>query len=75
MTTLRRRVIRPVSTPVPHARRVLKLRTRLENEQRLLANWLVRLKRSIHGFDKYQRRVSWLEREIRTLETPHAAHD
>lgn len=72
MTTPRRRVIRPVSMPTPSARRVLKLRTRLENEQRLLASWIVRLKRSIHGYDKYQRRVSRLEREIRTLETPHA---
>lgn len=75
MTSPRRRVIRPASTPTPSLRRVQKLRTRLANEQRLLASWLVRLKRSIHGFDKYQHRVSRLERELRTLETPHAAHN
>lgn len=75
MTTPRRRIVRPVAAPPPVSRRVEKLRTRLEREQRLLAGWMVRLKRSFNGFDKYQRRVTRLEREIRTLETPHVPHD
>ena len=75
MTTPRRRIVRPVAAPHPVSRRLTKLRTRLEREQRLLANWLVRMKRSFNGFDKYQRRVARLEREIRTLETPHDSRD
>lgn len=75
MPTPRRRIIRPVAGPPPVTHRVVKLRTRLEREQRLLAGWMVRLKRSFTSFDKYQRRVARLEREIRTLETRHASDD
>jgi hypothetical protein len=53
----------------------MKLRVRLAREQRLLAGWMGRLKRSFNGFHKYQRRVARLEREIGTLEQTHVARD
>lgn len=68
MTTPRRRVIRPVITPAPGTRRLPQLRTRLEREQELLGRWMSRLKRAFHSFEKYQQRVTRLEREIRVLE-------
>jgi hypothetical protein len=71
----RRRIVRPTPTPLPVSRRLTKLRSRLENEQRLLTGWMVRLKRSFNAFDKYQRRVIRLEREIRQLEQPNVAHN
>lgn len=75
MPNPRRRIIRP-SAPLPAvSRRAVKLRTKLEREQRLLAGWLIRLKRSFTSFDKYQRRVARLEREIGILEQPHVARD
>lgn len=75
MTTPRRRIIRPVAAPPPVSQRLTRLRTKLAREQRLLAGWLVRMKRSFNGFDKYQRRVTRLEREIGTLEQPHVPRD
>lgn len=67
MTTPRRRVIRPSSTmPSPPPRRLLVMRHRLEREQRLLATWMIRLKRAFHGFEKYQRRTARLERQVRS---------
>ncbi len=75
MPTPRRRIIRPVAAPPPVSQRLIRLRNKLEREQRLLAGWMVRLKRSFNGFDKYQRRVARLEREIGTLEPPHVPRD
>ena len=75
MPNPRRRIIRP-SAPLPSvSRRAVKLRTRLEREQRLLAGWIGCLTRAFHGFEKYHQRTARLEREIRTLETPHVPHD
>ncbi len=68
MTILRRRIIRPIRSPAPATRRLSQLRSRLEREQRLLAAWMLRLKRAFHGFEKYQRRTARLERAIHTLE-------
>lgn len=68
MTTPRRRVIRPTLSTAPNSRRLSQLRTRLEREQQLLSRWVARLKRSFHSFEKYQLRVSRLEREIHSLE-------
>jgi len=68
MTTPRRRVIRPAASPTPRARRLPQLRTRLERERQLLGRWLLKLKRAFHSFEKYQLKVSRLEREIRVLE-------
>lgn len=68
MSTPRRRVIRPpalfrITTP-----RLLKLRSKLDREQRSLQRWLIRLKGSFHSFEKIQLRVTRLEREIHSLE-------
>jgi len=68
MITPRRRVIRPAITSTPSLRRLPQLRTRLEREQQLLGRWMSRLKRAFHSFEKYQSRVTRLEREIRVLE-------
>ncbi len=69
MTISRRRIIRPVRPSAPSTRRLSQLRSRLEREQRLLATWMIRLKRAFHSFEKYQRSTSRLERAIHTLET------
>jgi|GEM_PF-2609154 len=71
----RRRIIRPVVAPPPSSQRLTRLRVKLAREQRLLAGWMVRLKRSFHGFDKYQRRVTRLQREIGLWEQPHVPRD
>lgn len=68
MSAPRRHVIRPTTTPRPTSLRLSKLRSKLDREQRSLQRWLLRLKRSFHGFEKYQLRVSRLEREIHSLE-------
>lgn len=68
-TTPRRSVIRPATRPVPGLQRLSKLRSKLEREQQFLERWMVRLKRAFHSFEKYQSRVSRLEREIRALES------
>ncbi len=68
MSTPRRCVIRPAASSrivTPH---LLKLRSRLDREQRSLLRWLTRLKRSFHSFEKIQLRVTRLEREIHSLE-------
>ena len=66
MTTVRRRVIRPL--PLPPSLRLPRLRARLDEEQQGLARWMSKLKRAFHSFEKHQLRVSRLEREIRQLE-------
>ena len=68
MSAPRRRVIRPATSPRPTTIRLSKLRSKLDREQRSLQRWLLRLKCSFHGFEKYQLRVSRLEREIHSLE-------
>ena len=66
MTTVRRRVIRPL--PLPPSLRLPRLRARLDEEQQGLARWMAKLKRAFHSFEKHQLRVSRLEREIRKIE-------
>ena len=69
MTTVRRRVIRPLPLP-PSAvsLRLPRLRARLDEEQQGLARWMSKLKRSFHSFEKHQQRAARLERQIRQLE-------
>jgi len=69
MSALRRRIIRPNSVSDSLGRRLTRLRGHLQKEERLLANWLVRMKRAFHGFEKHQLRVNRMQREIRELET------
>ena len=67
MTTVRRRVIRPsASSGNSVCRRLPALRTKLEQEA--LTRWMTRLKRAFHSFEKFQQRVTRLEKQIRTLE-------
>ena len=69
MTTVRRRVIRPLPLPPSAASlRLPRWRARLDEEQQGLARWMAKLKRSFHSFEKHQLRVSRLEREIRKIE-------
>ena len=69
MTTVRRRVIRPLPLPPSAASlRLPRLRARLDEEQQGLARWMAKLKRAFHSFEKHQLRVSRLEREIRKIE-------
>lgn len=75
MNLPRRRIVRPQATPPVVSRRAVKLRTRLDREQRLLTGWMIRLKRAFHSFEKYQRRVAQLERAIRHQEQPHVPLD
>lgn len=68
MSTPRRRVIRLPASSRTITPRLLKLRSKLDREQRSLQRWLIRLKRSFHSFEKIQLRVTRLEREIHSLE-------
>lgn len=69
MTTVRRRVIRPsASSGNSVCRRLPALRTKLEREQEALTRWMTRLNRAFHSFEKFQQRVTRLEKQIRTLE-------
>jgi exonuclease VII small subunit len=72
MTTPRRRLIRPALVPAPVAStsaRLQKLRERLEKEQVALARWVTKLRRSFHAFERCQRSVARIERQITQLET------
>ena len=66
MTTVRRRVIRPL--PLPPSLWLPRLRARLDEEQQGLARWMAKLKRAFHSFEKHQLRAARLERQIRQLE-------
>ena len=69
MTTVRRRVIRPLPLPPSVASlRLPRLRARLDEEQQGLARWMAKLKRAFHSFEKHQLRAARLERQIRQLE-------
>ena len=69
MTTVRRRVIRPLPLPLSAASlRLPRLRARLDEEQQGLARWMAKLKRAFHSFEKHQLRAARLEREIRKIE-------
>ena len=69
MTTVRRRVIRPLPLPPSAASlRLPRLRARLDEEQQGLARWMAKLRRAFHSFEKHQLRTARLERQIRQLE-------
>ena len=73
MSIPRRRLVRPALAPEPDEQRhhqVQKLRARLEQERRILARWMTRLKRAFHAVEKIQQRISRIERQITRLEDP-----
>jgi DNA primase len=72
MSSSRRRIIRfPNQTDAEDAKRqrqIAKLRTKLDEQRKALARWLARLKRSFHSFEKYQRTIVRLERQLNKLQ-------
>ena len=57
MSIPRRRLVRPALAPEPDQQRhhqVQKLRARLEQERRVLARWMTRLRRAFHTVEKLQ---------------------
>jgi hypothetical protein len=71
MSVPRRRLVRPVLAPEPDQQRhhlVQKLRVRLEQERRVLARWMSKLKRAFHQVEKLSARISRIERNITRLE-------
>ena len=71
-TTPRRRVLRPTrESPDDSTRQrsIHKKRARLHDEQQSLLRWMSRLKRAFHAFEKQQRIITRLERDLARLET------
>ena len=71
MSMPRRRLVRPALAPEPDQLRhhqVQKLRVRLEQERRVLARWMTKLKRAFHQVEKLSARISRIERNITRLE-------
>ena len=71
MSLPRRRLVRPALAPEPDPQRhhqLQKLRVRQEEERRVLARWMSKLKRSFHQVEKIQERISRIERQITRLE-------
>jgi hypothetical protein len=67
----RRRLIRPAPLSVPNAerdRQMQKLRERLAHERTTQARWQTRLKRAFNAFEKSQKRISRIERQLAILE-------
>ena len=68
MSTPRRQIVRPEpppSSPSPQRqRRVQKLRARLEHARSALLRWQSRLRRAFNAFEKHQRQIARLERQI-----------
>lgn len=71
MTTLRRRIVRPIIAATrPERQKLDEARSALNHERVALAGRLSRLKRAFHAFEKQQQRIVRLERRIRQLEVP-----
>jgi len=72
MTTIRRRVLRPVRNGsvrdgAQHAR-IERRRAQLEKDRKTVARWMIRLKRSFHAVEKQQRRIARLEKQLANLD-------
>lgn len=71
MAPPRRRLIRPPNTSTPdnqqHQRKVQKLRERLARERTALARWQSRLRRAFNAFEKFQKRIARIEKQLRSL--------
>ena len=72
MSTPRRRLVRPATSPLPpepqDQRRIQKLRAQLEHERVALARWQKRLRRAFTTVEKLQAKVARIERNITALE-------
>jgi hypothetical protein len=72
MTTLRRRLVRPTppARPAHHQQQRLLQRRRaaLAKEREALARWTRRLMLAFHAFERCQRKVARLEKQIHQME-------
>ena len=71
MSTPRRRLIRPATSPASTpltAQQLQKLRNKLDKDRKDLARWMSRLKRAFSFVQKHQHRITRLERQITKLE-------
>lgn len=69
MTQPRRRVIRPASpATTPSSTRLPRLHAQLARQQAALVAWTTKLKRAFHSFEKHQRKLTAIQRQIRNLE-------
>jgi lipid II:glycine glycyltransferase (peptidoglycan interpeptide bridge formation enzyme) len=71
MSLPRRRLIRPAPLPAPngdHDRQVQKLRERLTHERAALTRWQSKLKRAFNSVEKFQMRITRIERQLALLE-------
>lgn len=71
MSSARRRLIRSptldsIAAPVDQ-RKVQKLRERLAHEREALARWQMKLRRAFNAFEKAQKRIVRLEKQIASL--------
>jgi hypothetical protein len=72
MSSSRRRIIRFPGQP-EHNRadrqcQIDKLRHKLDEQRRVLARWLIRLKRAFHAFEKHQQAIARLDRQLTKLQ-------
>ena len=72
MTSLRRRLVRPTPPAHPadtqHQRLLQRRVAALTEERAALARWTRRLKLAFHAFERCQRKVARLEKQIRQME-------
>jgi hypothetical protein len=66
MTTPRRRLVRPAHQP--NQRLLQRRRSALDKEQASLARWTARLRFAFHAFERCQKKVARLEKQIRQME-------
>ena len=68
MTTVRRRVLRPVrAAPATNARqeaRLQKKRAQLDRERATMQRWMTKLRRAFRAVEKQQQRIARLERQL-----------
>jgi len=72
MSVLRRRIIRPIASPMADGRRhdqLDKLRGRAASQREALSRWFTRLRRAFHSVERLQQTLVRLERKITQLET------
>jgi hypothetical protein len=71
MTTPRRRLIRPTTSPTDPSQATIqlqRLRSKLDKDRKDLARWMARLKRAFTFVQKHQQRIARIERQITKLE-------
>ncbi len=68
MAKVRRRVLRPESTPTAaESRGLAKKQEQLANDRAALNRWMTKLKRAFHAMEKLQAKISRLEKDITRL--------